>query len=108
MNVCDANPSTAPSQAGAARISPAQQMVLDVLVAKRRHGAHEVTAGEVRDMLEQLHSPRRFDKGWATARLSELRESGLVDNAPGMRLSAQTGRSSALWCLPMHQARLAP
>jgi hypothetical protein len=88
------------------KVSPSQQRVLDVLVIKRRHGVAEVTAGEVRDMLEQIHSPRRFDKGWATGRLDELRDLDLVAQSDERRMNPLTGRSSLLWFIPAHQSRL--
>lgn len=88
------------------KVPPSQQMVLDVLVVKRRHGVDKVTAGEVREMLEQIHAPRRFDKGWVTGRLAELEASDLVQPLAESRVDPRTKRSSQLWQLPMVQARL--
>jgi hypothetical protein len=89
-----------------ARIAPSEQLVLDVLIAKRRHGVREVTAGEMREMLEQIHAPRRFDKGWVTGRLDPLLKKGLVAKTGDARLDPSTQRTSELWCIPEQQARL--
>jgi hypothetical protein len=83
-----------------------RQMVLDVLEAKRRHGVDRMTAGEIREVLEAVHAPRRFDKGWVTGRLSELLESDLVACLDEHKVDPRTKRSSQLWCLPMVQLRL--
>lgn len=106
MSECAVLTTDTESRADRLRVSRSQQMVLDVLIAKRRHGAHEVTAGEAREMLEQLHSPRRFDKGWVTGRLDELHKAGLVAQSEDRRTNPLTGRSSLLWFIPASQARL--
>lgn len=88
------------------KVPNSQQMVLDALVIRRRHGVTKVTAAELRELLEQIHAPRRFDKGWVTARLAELRESDLVEQLDELRLDQHTRKSSHLWQLPLNQARL--
>jgi hypothetical protein len=88
------------------RIAPSEQLALDVLIAKHRHGVREVTAGEMREMLEQIHAPRRFDKGWVTGRLDTLLKKGLVAKTGDERLDPKTQRTSELWCIPEQQARL--
>jgi hypothetical protein len=106
MNAVCSTATDTESHAERLKVSPSQQKVLDVLIVKRRHGVHEVTAGEVREMLEQLHSPRRFDKGWATGRLDELKDLGLVEQSEERRMNPMTGRSSLLWFIPASQALL--
>ena len=88
------------------KLPNSEQMVLDALVVRRRHGVDKVTAGELRVLLEQIHAPRRFDKGWVTGRLSELEDRGLVEPLEESRLDPSTKRSSQLWQLPLTQARL--
>lgn len=96
----------------AAKPSRSQQMVLDILIAS--HRAHqrdrtrvrELTAGEIRERLEEVHSPRRFDKGWVTGRLDELRDKGAVEQSEDMRFNEVTKKSSHLWFIPAKQARL--
>ena len=97
---------TSPSAARALRVPNSQQMVLDALVVRRRHGADKVTAAELRELLEQIHAPRRFDKGWVTARLADMRESDLVEQLDETRLDPRTKKSSHLWRLPVRQGRL--
>lgn len=105
MTALTMNPDTS-ARASAVTVPPSQQMVLDVLIARARHNVDRMTAGEIREVLEQLHSPRRFDKGWVTGRLAELEDRGLVVQSDETRLNPLTGRTSALWFLPVHQARL--
>ena len=88
------------------KLPNSQQMVLDALFVRRRHGVDKVTAAELRELLEQIHAPRRFDKGWVTARLSDMKESDLVEQLPELRFDPRTKKSSHLWTLPVHQARL--
>jgi hypothetical protein len=88
------------------KVPNSQQMVLDVLVAKRRHGIDTMTAGEIREVLELIHAPRRFDKGWVTGRLSELEASDLVAPLDEHRVDPRTKRPSQLWRLPVVQQRL--
>jgi Cdc6-like AAA superfamily ATPase len=106
MHVCTETATDTERRADRLKVSPSQQKVIDVLVIKRRHGVHGVTAGEVREMLEQIHAPRRFDKGWATGRLDELKDLGLVAQSEERRLNPLTGRTSMLWFVPASQARL--
>lgn len=89
-----------------ARPSPCQQMVLDVLIAAHRNQVAPITAGEIRERLELLHAPRRFDKGWVTGRLNELREKGAADQSEDRRFNQQTRKSSHLWFIPAQQSRL--
>lgn len=92
--------------------SRSQQMVLDILIAS--HRAHqkdktrvkELTAGEIRERLEAVHAPRRFDKGWVTGRLDELRSKGAVEQSEDLRFNPATKKSSHLWFIPAQQARL--
>ena len=88
------------------KVPNSQQMVLDALVIRRRHGVAKVTAAELRELLEQIHAPRRFDKGWVTARLADMKESDLVEQLDELRFDPRTRKSSHLWQLPLHQARL--
>jgi hypothetical protein len=88
------------------KVPNSQQMVLDALVVRRRHGVHKVTAAELRELLEQIHAPRRFDKGWVTARLADMKESDLVEQLDETRFDPRTRKSSHLWQLPLTQARL--
>lgn len=90
----------------ALRVPNSQQMVLDALAVRRRHGVDKMTAAELRELLEQIHAPRRFDKGWVTARLAELEDGALVDKLDETKLDPRTKKSSHLWRLPMVQARL--
>lgn len=90
----------------AVRVPNSQRMVLDALAVRRRHGVEKMTAAELRELLEQIHAPRRFDKGWVTARLAELEDSALVAKLDETKLDPRTKKSSHLWRLPMVQARL--
>ena len=87
-------------------VPPSRQMVIDVLVVRKRHGVDKMTAGEIREVLEQIHAPRRFDKGWVTGRLAELLESGMVECLDEHKVDPRTKRSSQLWRLPVVQMRL--
>ena len=89
-----------------AKPSRSQQMVLDVLIAAHRNRLGPLTAGEIRETLERLHSPRRFDKGWVTGRLDELRERGAVEQSEDVKFNPLTKRTSHLWYVPLTQARL--
>lgn len=92
--------------------SRSQQMVLDILIASHRAAqmdrtrVRELTAGEIRERLEMVHSPRRFDKGWVTGRLDELRDKGAVEKSEELRFNPITKKSSHLWYIPAQQARL--
>lgn len=89
-----------------AQPSRSQQMVLDVLIAAHRNNAAPLTAGEMRERLEAVHAPRRFDKGWVTGRLDELRDKGAVEQSEELRFNPLTRKSSHLWFIPAQQARL--
>lgn len=100
-----------------ARVPPSQQLVLDVLLARQRHGATDTTDHEIREMLEQVHAPRRFDTGWVSARVSELLQVGRVQQSSERREDAQTRRNAATTgrttlvravFIPAQQARLVP
>ncbi len=97
---------TCSAVAPSAVVPPSQQMVLDVLEVRRRHGVDRMTAGEIREVLEQIHAPRRFDKGWVTGRLAELDASDLVECMDEQKLDPRTKRHSHLWRLPVVQMRL--
>jgi hypothetical protein len=97
---------TCTAVAAPVKVPSAQQMVLDVLAIKRKHGVDRVTAGEIREMLERIHAPRRFDKGWVTGRLADLKASDLVECLDEHRLDPLTKKSSQLWRLPVVQMRL--
>lgn len=83
-----------------ARPSRSQQMVLDVLIAAHRNHIAPLTAGEMRQRLEMLHAPRRFDTGWVTGRLDELRDKGVVQKLDERRFDPQTKKASHLWQIP--------
>ena len=86
--------------------SRSQQMVLDVLIAAHRNRVAPLTAGDIRERLELLYAPRRFDKGWVTGRLDELRDKGAVEQSEDVRFNPLTRKSSHLWFIPAQQARL--
>ena len=86
--------------------SRSEQMVLDILIAAHRNGIAPLTAGDIRESLERVHAPRRFDKGWVTGRLDELRDKGAVEQSEERRMSMVTKKSSHLWFIPTQQARL--
>lgn len=88
------------------KIPPSQQKVLDVLIAAERNKVGPLTAGDIRERLELIHAPRRFDKGWVTGRLDEMRDRGLVEKSEEMRFNPQTRKSSHLWFIPVKQARM--
>lgn len=100
----DVDTSTLAEQSAAP--SRSEQMVLDVLIAAHRHKVDAMTAGEIRERLEFIHSPRRFDKGWVTGRLSELRDKGVVEQSAELKRNPLTKKSSHLWFIPAQQARL--
>lgn len=89
-----------------AKPSRSQQMVLDILIAAHRNRIAPLTAGEIRERLELVHAPRRFDKGWVTGRLDELRDKGAVEQSEDVRFNPLTRKSSHLWFIPAQQARL--
>ena len=86
--------------------SRSQQMVLDVLIAAHRNSRAPLTAGQIRDDLERINAPRRFDKGWVTGRLDELRDKGAVERSEELRFNPLTKKNSHLWFIPVQQARL--
>jgi hypothetical protein len=92
--------------AASTKVPRAQQMVLDALVVRKRHGVHAMTATEIRELLEEIHAPRRFDKGWVTGRLSDLKDSDLVEQMDETKVDPRTRKSSHLWRLAVVQARL--
>jgi hypothetical protein len=99
-----------------ARVRPSHQLVLDVLLARQRHGHADTTDAEIQEMLERLHAPRRFERGWISARINEMKERGLVEQSRATRVDAQallvartTGREPCAVravFLPLQQARL--
>lgn len=89
-----------------AKPSRSQQMVLDVLIAAHKNRRALLTAGDIRDDLERIHAPRRFDKGWVTGRLDELRDKGAVEQSEEVRFNPMTKKSSHLWFIPAQQSRL--
>lgn len=94
------------AERSATKIRNSHRMVLDVLIGAHRHNVEAMTASEIRERLEQLHAPRRFDKGWVTGRLDEMRDAGLVEQSEERKLNPQTNKSSHLWFIPVRQARL--
>jgi hypothetical protein len=100
----------------AAKVRPSHQLVIDVLLARQRHGHTDTTDAEIQDLLERKHAPRRFERGWISARINEMKSCGLVEQSRATRVDAQallvartTGREpSAVRAvfLPMQQARL--
>ncbi len=89
-----------------AKPSRSQQMVLDVLIAAHRNNRAPLTAGQISADLERIHAPRRFEKGWVTGRLSELREKGVAEQSEEVRFNPLTERNSHLWFIPAQQSRL--
>jgi hypothetical protein len=89
-----------------AKPSRSQQMVLDVLIAAHNNRTGALTAGDIRERLERIHAPRRFDKGWVTGRLDELRDKGAVEQSEETRFNPQTRKKSHLWFIPAQQSRL--
>ena len=89
-----------------AKPSPNQQMVLDVLIAAHKNRTAPLTAGDIRERLERVHAPRRFDKGWVTGRLDELRDKGVVEQSEERRRNPLTRKLSYLWFIPAQQSRL--
>lgn len=89
-----------------AKPSRSQQMVLDVLIAAQKNRLPQPTAGDIRESLERIHAPRRFDKGWVTARLDELHDKGVVEQSEDRRLNPVTGKRSHTWFIPAQQSRL--
>lgn len=86
--------------------SRSQQIVLDILIAAHRNRIAPLTAGDIRERLELVHAPRRFDKGWVTGRLDELRDKGAVERSDEVRFNPQTKKTSHLWFIPAQQSRL--
>lgn len=83
-----------------------EQMVLDILIAAHRNNIAPLTAVDIRERLEMIHAPRRYDKGWVTSRLDSLRKKGAVEKSEESRLNPMTKRTSHLWFIPAQQARL--
>jgi len=106
MMVMDSPTDTGSAVVAVGKPSRSQQMVLDVLIAAHRNRLGPLTAGDIRERLELLHSPRRFDKGWVTGRLDELRDKDLVEQSDETRVSPVTKKASHLWFIPARQVRL--
>jgi len=98
------------------KVRRSHQLVIDVLLARQRHGHTDTTDAEIQAMLEQVHAPRRFERGWISARINEMKERGLVEQSRAPRVDAQallvartTGREPCAVravFLPQQQARL--
>ena len=89
-----------------AKPSRSQQMVLDVLIAAHNNKRPAPTAGDIREALESIHAQRRFDKGWVTGRLDELRDKGAVEKSEDLRFNPLTRKSSHTWFIVQQQDRL--
>ena len=91
----------------AVTLNPSQQAVYDALLILRRNGQSDVTAIELREVIERLglymrngKAVKRIEKGWVNGRLSELADLHLAVKLHGQdRMSELTGRWSAPWCL---------
>lgn len=97
---------TSPAVASSSALPDSQQMVFDILIAAHRNKIEALTAGDIRERLEAVYSPRRFDKGWVTARLDDLSKRGAVERSEELRFNPLTKKSSHLWFVPLTQARL--
>lgn len=86
-------------------VPPSQQLVLDVLIARHRHGATDMTDREIRDVLEQLHSPRRFEVGQVANRVSDLVKAGLLKEGEP-RLNPRTQKMNRTVFIPTKQGCL--
>jgi hypothetical protein len=86
-------------------VSPSQQVVLDALIARQRNGAQDMTDREIREVLEQLHSPRRFEVGQVANRVSELVKAGVVKEAEP-RMNPHTQKLNRAVFIPAQQVRL--
>lgn len=86
-------------------VPPSQQIVLDVLFARQRNGAQDLTDREIREVLEQLHSPRRFELGQVANRVSDLVKAGLVKEGEP-RLNPRTRKLNRTVFIPAAQASL--
>ena len=86
-------------------ISPSQQLVLDVVIARMRNGANDLTDREIRDVLEQLHSPRRFEVGQVANRVSDLIKAGVLKEGVA-RMNPRTQKMNRTVFVPVQQARL--
>jgi len=86
-------------------VSPSQQVVLDALIARQRNGAQDMTDREIREVLEQLHSPRRFEVGQVANRVSELVRAGVVKEAEP-RMNPHTQKLNRAVFIPAQQVRL--
>jgi hypothetical protein len=86
-------------------IPPSQQLVLDVVIARMRNGANDLTDREIRDVLEQLHSPRRFEVGQVANRVSDLLKAGVLKEGVS-RMNPRTQKMNRTVFVPAQQARL--
>ncbi|MCY1375096.1 hypothetical protein D9M69_624840 [compost metagenome] len=66
-----------------------------------------MTDVEIRDVLEQLHSPRRFEVGEVANRVAELVQAGVVEEA-APRINPRTRRLNRAVFIPATQAQLFP
>jgi len=99
------------------KVRRSHQPVIDVLLARQRHGHTDTTDREIQEMLERLHAPRRFDIASISARVSEMKERGLVEQSRAPRVDAhallvartagRAPRAVLAVFLPQQQARLA-
>ena len=86
-------------------VPPSQQLILDVLIARQRHGVSDMTDWEIREVLEQIHSPRRFELGQVANRVSDLVKAQVVKEGEP-RLNPRTKKLNRTVYLPEAQARL--
>lgn len=89
----------------AAQICGSWQIVLDVVIARQRNGAKDLTDREIRDVLELLHSPRRFEVGQVANRVSDLVKAGLLKESEP-RLNPKTRKMNRTVFAPAEQGRL--
>jgi hypothetical protein len=100
------NDTQLPSLVGkAAPICQSWQIVLDVVIARQRNGATNLTDREIRDVLEFLHSPRRFEVGQVANRVSDLVKAGLLKESEP-RLNPKTKKMNRTVFAPAQQGRL--
>ena len=101
------NENQLPKPERAAPLCGSWQMVVDVVVARQRNGAQDLTDREIRDVLEQLHSPRRFEVGQVANRVSDLVKAGVLKESDP-RLNPKTKKMNRTVFMPAQQGRLVP
>lgn len=59
-------------------LKDSQLKVLDVLIGARRRGDGPMSDADIRDALERIHVPKRYEKSDVACRISELIARGVV------------------------------